>query len=169
MIQARAPLLATILGIAAIGFSAVGHGSLALLLYNPSTSAPRGLYWRDPVGTYRVGHYAFAHMPPGIAALASRRGYLPGDVWLLKPIAALAGDIVCVRFGFTFINGHPAARLLVRDADGRQLQPWAGCRALEVDEVFLLSQDSAASFDGRYFGPVHYSDLRGVATPLWTW
>jgi conjugative transfer signal peptidase TraF len=165
-----APLLcATAVGIAAIGFSAVCSDALEVLLYNPSTSAPRGFYWRDPIGTYHVGHYAFARLPAAPAALAGRRGYLPTNVLLLKPIAAVHGDVVCVRYGFAFINGQPVARLLTRDAHGRLLQAWPGCRALDADEVFLLSDESAASFDGRYFGPVHYSDLRGVATALWTW
>ena len=165
-----APLLfATAVGIAAIGFSAAYSDSLALLLYNPSASAPRGLYWRDPFATYRVGRYAFAHLPAAPAALAVQRGYLPTNVLLLKPIAAVHGDFVCVRHGLIFINGKPVARFLPHDVHGRLLQPWPGCRALDADEVFLLSHTSPASFDGRYFGPVHYSDLRGVATALWTW
>lgn len=169
MTRAAPLLVATAAGIAAIGFSAACSDSLAMLLYNPSASAPRGFYWRDPFATYRVGRYAFAHLPAAPAALAAQRGYLPTNVLLLKPIAAVHGDVVCVRHGLAVINGQPIARLLRRDAHGRLLQPWPGCRALEADEVFLLSHNSSASFDGRYFGPVHYSDLRGVATALWTW
>jgi conjugative transfer signal peptidase TraF len=169
MTRAAPLLFTTAVGIAAIGFSAAYSDSFALLLYNPSASAPRGFYWRDPFATYRVGRYAFAHLPSASAALAAQRGYLPTNVLLLKPIAAMHGDIVCVRHDLAFINGLPVARLLTRDAQGRPLQPWPGCRALDAGEVFLLSHNSPASFDGRYFGPVHYSDLRGVATALWTW
>jgi conjugative transfer signal peptidase TraF len=169
MSSARPLLLATLAGIAAIGFSTACSDFVQFLLYNPSTSAPRGFYWRDPLATYRVGQYAFARLPAAPAALAAQRGYLPANILLLKPIAAVQGDVVCVRHGLAFINGQLVARLLARDAHGRLLQPWSGCRALDVDEVFLLSRSNPASFDGRYFGPIHYSDLRGVATALWTW
>jgi len=162
-------LFVTVVGIAALGFSAVCSDAFEVLLYNPSRSAPRGFYWRDPFVTYRVGQYVFARLPAAPAALADQRGYLPANVLLLKPIAATHGDVVCMRQGFAFINGQPVARLLTRDARGRHLQPWPDCRALDADEVFLLGDGSPASFDGRYFGPVHYSDLRGVATALWTW
>ena len=169
MIRPASLLLAATVCVAAIGFSAACSHSLALLFYNPSASAPQGFYWRHPFATYRTGEYAFVHLPAAPAALAAQRGYLPTNVLLLKPIAAVHGDVVCVRHGLAFINGHPVARLLTRDAHGRPLQPWPGCRSLEADEVFLLSHNSPASFDGRYFGPVHYPDLRGVATALWTW
>jgi len=169
MTKAATLLFATAAGIAAIGFSAAHSDSLALLLYNPSASAPRGFYWRDPFATCRLGRYAFAHLPAAPAALAAERGYLPTNVLLLKPIAAVHGDVVCVRRGVAFINGQQVAQLLAHDAHGRLLQPWPGCRVLDADEVFLLSHNSPASFDGRYFGPVHYSDLRGVATALWSW
>lgn len=169
MSNARPLLLATLAGIAAIGFAAACSDFLQCLLYNPSTSAPRGFYWRDPRATYRVGQYAFARLPAAPAALAAQRGYLPANILLLKPIAAAHGDVVCVRNGRAFINGQIVARLLTHDASGRLLQPWPGCRALDADEVFLLGHSNPASFDGRYFGPIHYSDLRGVATALWTW
>ena len=169
MSSTRSLLLVTVAGIAAIGFRTACCDFLPFLLYNPSMSAPRGFYWRDPLATYRVGQYAFARLPAAPAALAAQRGYLPANILLLKPIAAVHGDVVCVRHGLAFINGQQVVRLLTRDAHGRLLKPWSGCRALDADEVFLLGHSNPASFDGRYFGPVHYSDLRGVATALWTW
>jgi type IV secretory pathway protease TraF len=33
--------------------------------------------------------------------------------------------------------------------------------------VLLLSDHNAASFDGRYFGPVAATCLQGVVVPVW--
>src|SRR5260370_14925609 len=116
MTRAAPLLVATAAGIAAIGFSAACSDSLAMLLYNPSASAPRGFYWRDPFSTYRVGRYAFAHLPAAPPPLAAQRGYLPPAVLLLTPLAAVRGDAVWAPHGLAFIHEQPLARLLTRDA-----------------------------------------------------
>ena len=46
--------------------------------------------------------------------------------------------------------------------------PWAQCRQLVVDELFLLNVTNPASFDSRYFGPIDASFVVGRAVALWT-
>jgi type IV secretory pathway protease TraF len=45
--------------------------------------------------------------------------------------------------------------------------PYSGY-TLKASELLLMSDVSATSFDGRYFGPVDLSQIRGVIKPLVT-
>ncbi|MFC7208876.1 S26 family signal peptidase [Comamonas endophytica] len=84
---------------------------------------------------------------------------------LLKPIQAIAGDVVRLQ------PGRPAV------VNGRELQntralPFmraypAGEYQVGPGEVWVFSSYSDGSFDSRYFGPVPLSRVRGIATPLW--
>jgi type IV secretory pathway protease TraF len=54
-----------------------------------------------------------------------------------------------------------------RDARGRPLPTWHGCRAIGSGELFLMNWQSADSLDGRYFGPIPASAVIGRAHPIW--
>jgi conjugative transfer signal peptidase TraF len=141
----------------------------ALLVWNASASAPRGLYRvRSEIHPTR-GDLVLAIPPRAAAALAASRGYLPMGVPLVKRIAAVAGDIVCARNDVIFINGNRLATRLAFDHSGRSLPRWSGCRALDRDEIFLLMPNVRDSFDGRYFGPVHTAQIAGLLVPIWTY
>ena len=138
------------------------------LVWNASASAPVGLYSVRPIDRLEVGDLVLAWLPDEARALAAERLYLPLNTPGVKRVAALAGDVVCVRNGVVLINEGVAAIVLERDSRGRKLTPWWGCRALLPREVFLLNTDSPASFDGRYFGPSRVRDVVGKLAPLWT-
>ena len=139
------------------------------LMYNPSSSAPRGWYLRIPLATLERRTLILARLPDGIAAFAAARDYLPLTVPILKPVAALGGQMVCERAGEVSIDGTPVAHALMRDGAGRPLPHWTGCRTLNHDEIFLLSDYNPASFDSRYFGPLRRAAVIGKVLPLWTW
>lgn len=139
------------------------------VIYNPSSSAPEGWYAIDSAEQLHVGEHVLVRLPGAAAVLAAQRGYLPSGIPLVKHIAAQAPQHVCVRADAVLIDGRPAARLLSADAQGRPLFAWRGCRRLAADELFLLSETSAASYDSRYFGPVTRTRVIGRARPLWTW
>jgi type IV secretory pathway protease TraF len=107
-------------------------------------------------------------LPAAARALAAARRYLPAQVPAVKRIVAMAGDRVCARGAALLVEGRVAARRLAADARGRPLPWWRGCRTLRPDEIFLLMQDSATSFDGRYFGVSHRADVVGKAALLWS-
>lgn len=157
-------LLAAVSGVALIGISAVAHAPL--LVWNASASAPIGLY-RVTSGAPKRGDLVLISPPKPIAKLAAERRYLPLGVPLIKRIAAVAGDDVCVFDGTIIINGEIAARLLEVDREGRPMPRWNECRALDADEIFLLLTP-ADSFDSRYFGPVSRAQIIGRLAPLWT-
>lgn len=150
----------------------VGARDRVLVVYNPSDSVPRGWYRigrMESAASLHVGSIVLARLPAGAAALAAQRGYLSGGVPILKRIAALAPQSVCVRGQLVQIDGTVVASVRTHDGAHRALQAWPQCRALAAGELFLLGETNPASFDSRYFGPISASAVLGVAQPLWTW
>ncbi len=139
------------------------------IVYNASDSAPRGWYRITRAAALRTGEDVLALLPDAAATLAAQRGYLPLRVPVLKRIAAVASQRVCVRGGVVSIDGVAVAVAMPTDGQDRQLSAWDECRHLSGDELFLLGVASATSFDSRYFGPVSASSVIGHAQPLWTW
>ena len=166
-------------GLAACGLAALAWASfvqpLPRLIYNPSDSVAVGWYRVDRLHHrpglqprhLSVDSIVLTTLPPDAAALAAQRGYLPARVPLLKRVGAVAPQEVCIAGGIVRIDGVPSAAVLRADRWGRPLPSWQQCRRLEPGELFLLSMTNPASFDGRYFGPVHASAVIGIAHPVW--
>ena len=94
----------------------------------------------------------------------------PFHAWwvpLLKPVAAVAGDWVCVYEQHLWINGLDYG-LQMEQAAGQWLPQWLGCRVLGTGEVFLAS-GVLRSLDGRYFGVTRVKTLTAQAIPVLTW
>jgi len=136
------------------------------LVWNVSASAPMGPYAVSPGAPLARGDMVAARTPLVVRALAAARRYVPANVPLVKRVAAVPGDRVCTIGAVVSVNGVEAARRLARDPSGRPMPWWRGCRLLHSDE-YLLLMPAAASFDGRYFGPIHRRDILGKAVPLW--
>ena len=86
---------------------------------------------------------------------------------LLKPVAAVAGELVCVDDEGLWVAGVPYGRVY-REVAGKTLPRMEGCHRLQEDEVFLASAQPR-SLDGRYFGPTPLTALTAQAIPVWTW
>ncbi|WP_369051374.1 S26 family signal peptidase [Burkholderia gladioli] len=162
--------------LAAVGFAALAWASfvspLPRLTYNPSDSVAVGWYRIDPrtdslPRPLFVNSIVLVPLPAKAATLAAQRAYLPAGVPLLKPVAAIAPQQVCISGGIVRIDGVPSAAVLRADRMGRPLPSWRQCRRLEPGELFLLSTTNPASFDSRYFGPINASTVIGVAHPVW--
>ncbi|TAM12906.1 MAG: S26 family signal peptidase [Nevskiaceae bacterium] len=161
--------------LSAAGLAALAWASfvspLPRLIYNPSDSVAVGWYWVDPqvprVSALHRGSLVVVPVPPAAAALGAWRGYLPLGIPLLKPVAAVAPQRVCVTNDRVRIDGVPVATALRTDSRGRPLHAWRQCRRLHPGELFLLSTSNPASFDSRYFGPVRASAVLGIAHPVW--
>jgi conjugative transfer signal peptidase TraF len=138
------------------------------LVWNASASVPLGLYWVTRDRSPERGDLVLAWPPEEARALAAARGYLPANVPLVKRVAAMADDVVCANSGIVVINDRVVAETLLIDRTGRPLPSWNDCRTLRAGEVFLLMEGEPASFDGRYFGPVHRAAIIGRLVPLWT-
>ncbi len=135
-----------------------------VVIYNPSQSVPSGFYLRsgEPPRRGDFVTVAAVEVAPEYAAL---RGYVDRSDRFLKRIAATEGQLVCAEDEAISIDGVHAATRIDRDADGRTLPTWRGCRRLEAGELFLLG-DKEDSFDGRYWGPITINLIEGVWTPI---
>jgi len=165
--------------LSAYGLAALAWASFASplprLVYNASDSVAVGWYRVDPLQHHtnslpyalHVGGVVLANLPADAAALAAQRGYLPARVPLLKLVGAIAPQEVCVIDDIVRIDGVQVAAALPADRLGRPLHARPFCRRLRSDELFLLSVTNWASFDSRYFGPVHASAVLGIARPIW--
>jgi type IV secretory pathway protease TraF len=134
------------------------------LIWNASESVPTGPYFvemRQP----NLGEIAVIRPVDWVRLYASSRGYLPENVWLLKPVFAIQGSLVCRIGKYIFVNGKLVARARIWDRKHRLLPVWEGCHTLKSDEVFVLARPQD-SFDSRYFGPVNRSRIVGTAIPL---
>jgi conjugative transfer signal peptidase TraF len=138
-----------------------------LLVWNACASSAVGFYALTPVRDLGRGDMVVAWPPLSARRLAADRGYLPAGVPLVKPVAAVAGDLVCGERARIFINGRLVAMRRSIDPRGRVMPWWRGCRRLRPGEALLLSAHAAQAFDGRYFGVSRSADLLGRAKLLW--
>jgi conjugative transfer signal peptidase TraF len=140
---------------------------------NPTASAPRGIWHSKPLIRSPLRGDLVVVCPPDVSIVNSvktlgilEEGDCPGvhTVQLLKPVAAVAGDVVEVRAGeLLIVNG----RELPNSRAKRNLPAWAaGTYRVPLGEIWLVSSFTKDSFDSRYFGPVSTANLRGLAKPV---
>jgi conjugative transfer signal peptidase TraF len=135
-----------------------------LVIWNASESVPIGWYFvekRQP----KISEIAVIKPVEWVWIYASSRGYLPQDVWLLKPVFTIHPSIIC-RFGsHVFVDGKQVAKAKIVDKMHRALPVWKGCIALSSTQYFVLGRHRD-SFDSRYFGPIERKQIVGTAFPL---
>jgi len=149
------------------GFLTASSMSVAPVKYvwNASESLPRGLY-RITKPSFIKGELVLVQLPKWAQFLADQRKYLPGNIPALKRIFGVRGDVVCRSDETILINRTIVAIAKTRDYSNRKMPVWRGCKRLNSDELFLLTEHSN-SFDGRYFGAVKTSFVIGTAWPVW--
>lgn len=163
---AQWPLTLLVGSLVALGWAALTT-SPPRLVYNASDSVPVGWYRISPANSWAPGDLVLIRLPREAKSLAAQRGYLPANVPLLKTVAAVTPQRVCMQGSQVRIDGVVVARRLKWDRQGRALPNWQACRRLVGDELFLLSNSNPASFDSRYFGPISANAVIGRAQPLW--
>jgi conjugative transfer signal peptidase TraF len=160
----------SLVGAAAIGSSIVPMfvDLPTVVVWNASPSVPIGLYRLTPVAGLEVAQLVAVDPPEEIARFIVERGYLPPGTPLLKRVSGLPSQTVC-RHGHTItVDGVTIGQALERDSKGRSMPVWQGCRSLANGQIFLMNPDVGNSLDGRYFGPLPFSSVLGLAAPLWT-
>jgi conjugative transfer signal peptidase TraF len=129
---------------------------------NVSPSSPYGLYRLAAVTPPLTrGTLVVLPVPPAVRFWHS--AWLP----LLKPIAALPGDLVCPSDAGLWIAGQAYGPVYL-EAGGAPLPRLQGCVRVPAGAVFLASP-APRSLDGRYFGMTPVADLTARALPLLTW
>ena len=169
MIGQRYIASAAVVGVVSISLAAMFQMP-PRLVFNGSRSVPVGWYVVSPKAAYEHGDLVLANPPLAFARVVERRGYLPPDVPLIKRVAALGGNLVCTSSGALEVRvqggGTTTVQPLSLDRSGWVMPRWEGCRTLGPDEVLLLLSDTDRSLDGRYFGPVPLTSIRGEVRPL---
>ena len=134
-----------------------------LLLYNHTPSVPVG--WYVYAGrTPQRGDLIAVALPSAAHAYAVARGESTA-FRLLKPVIAVSGDRVSTLNSELCVNGVSFGPIPVIDTTGRPLPRWQADRVLAAGEL-LVGSTAEHSFDSRFFGPVHASQVLGVYRPL---
>lgn len=139
------------------------------LFLNLSASMPQGIYGLRPLQELKRGTLVLFHVPPKTKDALRGRPWLREDSLLIKPIAALPGDSVCLLEHEALVRGEIMGNIYREDSEGLPLPRQRGCFIVDQDMVFPLSTHTAHSFDGRYFGEISLKEVLGEATPLFIW
>ena len=145
---------------------------------NITKSIPVGLYWTRSAPVQKGAYVMLC--PPQTAVFddAKERGYIgagfcPGGYgYMMKRVLAAKGDAVAIGDDGVRVNGAllPHSAPISADSAGRPLPRHQPARyTLAVAQVLLMSDVSATSFDGRYFGPINRSQIEAVIHPVVTW
>lgn len=139
------------------------------IILNMTSSIPKGYYLVRPLAKPARDSLVIFPLPKKVLAQIGTRPWLNSELPLIKPIAALSGDTVCVTADTVIINGTPMGRVYQSDFQGVALPHVRGCFTVPDEYFFPLSHYSDRSFDGRYFGALPLSNITGQAIPLFTW
>lgn len=136
--------------------------STTWLRINVSPSVPYGLYRLTAIPKpLPRGTLVLFAVPPEMRAWHSM--WLP----LLKPVAGIEGDEVCVQDHILTVTGRDYGWVFTW-AEGHRLPEMVGCFRVMPGDVFVAS-DMPRSLDSRYFGSVQITSLTAQAVPVWTW
>ena len=138
-----------------------------IFVWNVSASAITGLYFVSGRSGLERGDMAALWLPPHARRLAAERRYLPQNIAAIKRVVGVAGDSVCALGTRISVNGRWIADRHPIDGKGRPMPWWQNCKRLGKDELFLLNEEAANSFDGRYIGISQRSDVIGEASLIW--
>jgi conjugative transfer signal peptidase TraF len=138
------------------------------LRWNLTASVPRGLYYGTALeGSPSRGELVAFPVPEAVAPVVFGRGLLPRGAYLIKYVAGVPGDWVCLDAGRYEVNGELVGEVRALDSAGLPLPSFSFCGAVAPGHYFVATEASN-SFDSRYFGPLPASALREKLRPLWT-
>ncbi|MFY1070607.1 conjugative transfer signal peptidase TraF [Pseudomonas juntendi] len=146
--------------------------------FNTSKSLALGLYWATSGPVEKGGYVMFCPPQTSLFSDARDRGYVasgfcPGNFGpLMKRVLAAKGDQVSITQQGVEVNGVmlPFSKPLLADGVGRPLPQLAGKTYVLGDQDLLLMTDaSPTSFDARYFGIIHGTQVISPIRPVFTW
>lgn len=127
---------------------------------NISSSVPLGLYRHMAIeGALHHGDIVL------VPAVSFGRSWLASWLPLLKPVAGLPGENVCVQPEGLWVQGEYYGTVY-QAHQGTPLPVFWGCHSVGEGEIFVASHQPK-SLDGRYMGMTRLSTARR-ARPLWT-
>lgn len=163
-------------GLVAMAVAAGGY--LAGARINTTKSIPVGLYWTSSAPVEKGAYVLWCPPAAGLFDAAKDRGYIGAGVctggygYMMKRVLAAKDDVISVSDDGVRINGLlvPQSKPIQADKSGRQLPRFRiNEYRLTGNEVLLMSDASATSFDGRYFGPIERAQVQTAIRPVFTW
>ncbi|MFT4059272.1 MAG: conjugative transfer signal peptidase TraF [Legionella sp.] len=160
---------------------AFGLGLMLIVIgirINTSNSIPKGIYLLKRGHQLKDHYIIFCPEPKPVFNEARLRGYIDYGLcahrfgYLMKKVVAVHGDQISSTLSGVFINGQllPFSKPKIQDGLNRPLSLWLIKQyQLKSDEVFTMTDQSETSFDGRYYGPIHTSQIKGIVIPMITW
>lgn len=151
--------------------------SLTGLKINTTKSIPVGIYRLTDVPVGKGEYVIFCPPQTALFDEARSRGYIgagfcPGGYgYMMKRVLGVEGDVVSSGNEGIVVNGKLLPISAPREADsaGRVLSRYPfSSYILKDSELLLMSNVSATSFDGRYFGPVEMGQVKSVIRPMFT-
>lgn len=145
---------------------------------NTTKSIPVGLYWTTSAPVEKGAYVLWCPPKAGVFDDAKERGYIGagfcagGYGYMMKRVLAAKDDAGAVADDGVRVNGEllPLSAPIKADKAGRPLPRYqSNSYTLGNSEVLLMSDVSATSFDGRYFGPINRSQIKTVIRPVITW
>lgn len=135
---------------------------------NLSHSVPLGLYRVVSPDRLETGELVVFELTQGARFLIYERHWLPNNWPLIKYIGAKEKDTYTIRNNMFLINDKYVGPVYERDSNGKALPYIGGCHRVERNAFLPVSTHINSSFDGRYFGTVPLSAIRGKLKPVWT-
>lgn len=147
------------------------------LRLNLSTSMPKGLWWVTADSQPRRGDFVTICLPGDAGRLALARGYITRGMCadelepILKPVVAVAGDVVIVSEVGIKVNDVVLTNSapFLNDTEGRPMTVFpTGQYVVEPGMIWVVAGHDPRSYDSRYFGPVETAAVTGTARAVWT-
>ena len=158
------PLFVSLISVLLLTLLVLGIKSLGYhLIYSTTPSVPQGLYLVVPAKHLQVNDMVEFVPPLPILSLMQTRHWLPKNHTMLKQVAALAGDHVCIKDNWLLINGKQAVEI----GEATPLPKLTFCDRIAPGRLLLLGTGSSRSFDSRYFGPIPVERIIGKAIAIY--
>ena len=172
----RVSVATAVAGVSLLLLGAMAYASGARV--NSTRSIPVGVYWLSSDPVVKGAYVIFCPPQVGVFDEAKASGYIgagfcPGEYgYMMKRVLAAKNDAVTITAEGVRVNGEllPLSAPIEADSAGRLLPRFQSERfTLSGSELLLMSDVSGISFDGRYFGPIDRSQIKGVIRPVFTW
>ena len=148
-----------------------------------SQSVRPGWYFKKPINkSIYKGEMVLFNPDKKLDRFIASRGWKKKGVPLIKEVAGIPGDKICIDGNNFLINNHKVAVIKKYDSKYRLLPNYwrdkgvsikhrvgfksPGCFLLNKSEYLVLGLHSKDSFDGRYFGPISSKLIKHQAVDI---
>jgi conjugative transfer signal peptidase TraF len=138
------------------------------IVYNATPSIPTGWYYLKHDKQFSHGDLVVFNIPKDAKSLLLERGWITEKViYLIKPVAAMEGDDVCIHEQKISMAGVDYGAVKTHAKDGSALPQIKLCGKVSKGNFTVGIKGDSGSFDSRYMGEIPIEMVEGIATPLW--